>query len=124
MRLTLRQRLLTSSLILALILEASMVAAPVLAASPHFIKTPTITKNASLTNIEKNRTDSSNSLIGKQFDSKELSNINLVRAEKGPRIAFVEPTFTYAAYQNNSFYNFYTKYNQITPVGAIVKSDL
>ena len=93
MRLTLRQRLLiTSSLILAVILEASMVAAPVLAASPHFI-----TKNASLTNIEKNRTDSSNSLIGKQFDSKELSSINLVRAEKGPRIAFVEPTFTYAS---------------------------
>jgi hypothetical protein len=68
--------------------------------------------------------DSSNPLIGKAFDSKELSNLNLVRAEKVPRIAFVEPTFTYAAYQNNSFYNFYTKYNPITPVGASVTADL
>jgi hypothetical protein len=30
------------------------------------------------------------------------------------RIAFVEPTFTYAAYQNGSFYNFYKKYNPVT----------
>jgi len=28
------------------------------------------------------------------------------------RIAFVEPTFTYAAYQNGSFYNFYDKYSK------------
>jgi hypothetical protein len=68
--------------------------------------------------------DSSNPLIGEEIDSRELSNINLVRAEKVPRIAFVEPTFTYAAYQNNSFYNFYTKYNPITPVGASVTADL
>jgi len=30
------------------------------------------------------------------------------------RIAFVEPTFTYAAYRNGSFYNFYSKYNRLT----------
>ena len=29
------------------------------------------------------------------------------------RIAFVEPTFTYAAYQNGSFYNFYAKYSPL-----------
>jgi hypothetical protein len=29
------------------------------------------------------------------------------------RIAFVEPTFTYAAYHSNSFYNFYAKYSPL-----------
>ncbi|MGD9672718.1 MAG: N,N-dimethylformamidase beta subunit family domain-containing protein [Candidatus Nitrosocosmicus sp.] len=29
------------------------------------------------------------------------------------RVALVEPTFTYAAYQNGSFYNFYTKYSNL-----------
>lgn len=29
------------------------------------------------------------------------------------RVALIEPTFTYAAYQNGSFYNFYTKYSNL-----------
>jgi hypothetical protein len=49
------------------------------------------------------------------------------------RIAFVEPTFTYAAYRNGSFYDFYTKYNRLTnqppiplklPALSTIKSDL
>ena len=40
------------------------------------------------------------------------------------RIAFLEPTFTHAAYQNNSFYNFYRKYYPITTSGNEIKSDL
>lgn len=39
------------------------------------------------------------------------------------RIALVEPTFTYAAYQNGSFYNFYHKYRP-TPIAASVTTDL
>jgi hypothetical protein len=38
--------LITPTLLVAVTLAASMVAAPVLAASPHFIGTPTITKNS------------------------------------------------------------------------------
>src|ERR671923_767130 len=34
------------------------------------------------------------------------------------RIAFVEPTFTYAAYRNGSFYNFYKKYTHTALVAA------
>jgi hypothetical protein len=48
------------------------------------------------------------------------------------RIAFVEPTFTYAAYRNGSFYDFYIKYNRITnqpplpklPAIPAIKTDL
>ena len=31
----------------------------------------------------------------------------------GGKVALIEPTFTYAAYQNGSFYNFYTKYSHL-----------
>jgi hypothetical protein len=37
------------------------------------------------------------------------------------RIAFVEPTFTYAAYKNGSFYNFYKKYT-LTGLSAAKKN--
>lgn len=40
------------------------------------------------------------------------------------RIALVEPTFTHAAYQNGSFYNFYQKYSKVTPRGLNVTTDL
>jgi mannuronan 5-epimerase len=41
------------------------------------------------------------------------------------RIAFVEPAFTYAAYQNGSFYNFYKKHSgKNTPAGQTVSTDL
>jgi hypothetical protein len=41
------------------------------------------------------------------------------------RIAFVEPTFTYAAYQNGSFYNFYAKHSLTdTSNKTIITSDL
>jgi N,N-dimethylformamidase beta subunit-like, C-terminal len=42
------------------------------------------------------------------------------------KIGFVEPTFTYAAYNNNSFYNFYAKYSpkiQFSP-NLTIYSDL
>lgn len=51
---------------------------------------------------------------------------SVAKSQKEPRsyrIGFVEPTFTYAAYQNNSFYNFYSKYQQIKP-GANITSDI
>jgi hypothetical protein len=44
--------------------------------------------------------------------------------EAKDRIALVEPTFTYAAYQNGSFYNFYVKYGRVTPAGVDVTTDL
>ena len=31
----------------------------------------------------------------------------------GGKVGLIEPTFTYAAYQNGSFYNFYTKYSHL-----------
>jgi hypothetical protein len=36
---------------------------------------------------------------------------NCLNNNSNKKIAFVEPTFTYAAYQNGSFYNFYGKYS-------------
>jgi hypothetical protein len=51
---------------------------------------------------------------------------SVAKSQKEPRsyrIGFVEPTFTYAAYQNNSFYNFYSKYQQVKP-GANITSDI
>ena len=40
------------------------------------------------------------------------------------RIAFVEPTFTYAAYQNGSFYNFYKKYRLSDINNKTITTDL
>jgi hypothetical protein len=40
------------------------------------------------------------------------------------KIAFVRSDFTYAAYQNNSFYNFYKKYTPSRIIGEKVTSDL
>jgi N,N-dimethylformamidase beta subunit-like protein len=40
------------------------------------------------------------------------------------KLAFLNPTFTYAAYQNNSFYTFYAKYYPITGPSSNVISDL
>ena len=40
------------------------------------------------------------------------------------RLAFLNPTFTYGAYQNNSFYNFYTKYYPIAKPSSIITLDL
>src|SRR5689334_5013513 len=39
------------------------------------------------------------------------------------KVAFVRPVFTYAAYELNGFYNFYTKYRHVTP-GTNVTTDL
>lgn len=40
-------------------------------------------------------------------------------------IAFIEPTFTYAAYQKGSFYDFYDKYQRLTDaVNKTIKTDL
>jgi hypothetical protein len=40
------------------------------------------------------------------------------------RIAFVEPTFTYAAYRNGSFYNFYNKYSISDTSKKTITTDL
>ncbi len=40
------------------------------------------------------------------------------------RIAFVEPVFTYAAYRNGSFYNFYKKYSLSDVSNKIITTDL
>ncbi|MDQ6863549.1 MAG: hypothetical protein M3044_06970 [Thermoproteota archaeon] len=40
------------------------------------------------------------------------------------RIAFVEPTFTYAAYRNGSFYNFYEKYSLSDTTNKTITADL
>ena len=40
------------------------------------------------------------------------------------KLAFLNPTFTYAAYQNNSFYTFYTKYFPITGLRSNITTDL
>jgi hypothetical protein len=63
---TSQERLLTTpSLILAVTLAASMVAAPVLAASPRFIDTPKIVKNPNFSLTAKFRAaDLSNSVTG------------------------------------------------------------
>jgi hypothetical protein len=39
------------------------------------------------------------------------------------KLALLNPTFTHAAYQNNSFYTFYTKYFPITSPGSIITTD-
>jgi hypothetical protein len=46
--------------------------------------------------------------------SSSISHITGVDNNSNKRIAFVENTFTYAAYRNGSFYNFYKKYIPIT----------
>ena len=47
--------------------------------------------------------------------STENQNVNLhpIIKDYGKKIAFVEPTFTYAAYRNGSFYDFYKKYSPL-----------
>ena len=40
------------------------------------------------------------------------------------KLALLNPTFTYAAYQNNSFYTFYTKYFPITGPRSSITTDL
>jgi len=40
------------------------------------------------------------------------------------RIGFINPTFTYAAYQNNSFYNFYSKYYSLAGPHTNITTDL
>jgi N,N-dimethylformamidase beta subunit-like protein len=47
-------------------------------------------------------------------------NINTTRVVK---VAFVRPSFTYAAYELNGFYNFYAKYGHVTP-GTNITTDL
>jgi hypothetical protein len=45
--------------------------------------------------------------------------------EESPlRVAFVKPSFTYAAYQLNGFYNFYNKYSHVTDETTNVTTDL
>jgi hypothetical protein len=46
------------------------------------------------------------------FHIENLQSVNAIdpKLNQGKRIAFVEPTFTYAAYQTGSFYNFYKLY--------------
>ncbi len=46
--------------------------------------------------------------------SNSISHITGFGNNSNKRIAFVENTFTYAAYRNGSFYNFYKKYIPIT----------
>jgi N,N-dimethylformamidase beta subunit-like protein/Big-like domain-containing protein len=52
-------------------------------------------------------------------NTKENSNLSVYNMiidkdneKKEYKVGFVRPVFTYAAYQNNSFYTFYTKYNK------------
>jgi hypothetical protein len=40
------------------------------------------------------------------------------------RVAFVEPTFTYAAYRSGSFYNFYNKYSLTDTTNKTITADL
>jgi hypothetical protein len=40
------------------------------------------------------------------------------------RVAFVEPTFTYAAYRSGSFYNFYKKYSLTDTTNKTITADL
>jgi len=40
------------------------------------------------------------------------------------KLAFLNPTFTYAAYQNNSFYNFYSKYYSLAGPHTNITTDL
>ncbi len=40
-------------------------------------------------------------------------NLNPIIKDYGKKIAFVEPTFTYAAYRSSSFYDFYKKYSPV-----------
>src|SRR5919109_3356224 len=40
------------------------------------------------------------------------------------RVALIEPTFTYAAYRNGSFYNFYEKYSLTDKTNKTITSDL
>jgi hypothetical protein len=45
--------------------------------------------------------------------------------EESPlRVAFVKPSFTYAVYQLNGFYNFYNKYSYVTDETTNVTTDL
>jgi hypothetical protein len=55
------------------------------------------------------------------FQKEEIYQIvnNSHRESHSYKIGFVEPVFTYAAYQNNSFYNFYSKYQHVKPSGSV-----
>ena len=52
-----------------------------------------------------------------QSNSTSANITNLVegqyRLKPVGKVALIEPTFTYAAYQNGSFYNFYAKYSNL-----------
>src|SRR3954447_11269855 len=50
------------------------------------------------------------------FDAYSIPSLNYSKVKissYNKTIAFVDPTFTYAAYQNGSFYNFYQKYSPL-----------
>src|SRR5918999_3339962 len=52
--------------------------------------------------------------IGQPYSRYKIAN-ETQDFNKTYRIGFVEPVFTYAAYSNNSFYNFYHKYKDTKP---------
>jgi hypothetical protein len=54
--------------------------------------------------------------------SNSISHITGVGNNSNKRIAFVEDTFTYAAYRNGSFYNLYKKYIPITDKPSTVST--
>jgi hypothetical protein len=56
---------------------------------------------------------------GEEDDEREEDN-----ARSPLRIAFVKPSFTYAAYQLNGFYNFYQKYRHLSDETTNITTDL
>ncbi len=61
-----------------------------------------------------------------------INNLSIFGLDKGftlkdppqMKMAFLNPTFTYAAYQNNSFYTFYTKYYSLAGPRTNITTDL
>jgi N,N-dimethylformamidase beta subunit-like protein len=56
-------------------------------------------------------------------ENRSTHNESLTKNDTSPKIAFVRPTFTEAAYQEHGFYNFYFKYG-FPPLGKNITSDL
>ena len=75
--------------------------------------------NSSVNNLTDNNNSSSQGSQGKE----QTHASNGIIGSSTIQVAFVRPTFTYAAYQLNGFYNFYHKYSD-TPKGTNVTTDL
>jgi hypothetical protein len=79
---------------------------------------PVVLQQTGLYSVKARATD----YAGNQATSNVILNFPAYISNK--RIALVEPTFTYAAYRNGSFYNFYQKYSLTDTTNKTITTDL